>query len=292
MTPAMTQLGILIALLCALATNVGFLCKHRGAIAAPAVELRRPLHSAAALFRSRWFAIGFAIAALAWALHVTALAIAPLSLVQTVVSGGLVMLAYPAERWFGLHVGRRERAGLLLSAAGLVLLAITSDGFSQGPSANYSVTAMVAFEAGVVGIGALLLVSGSIGSARGSTGIFLGVATGLLLGVSDVSIKALTGTVPQNMLALLSPWTAVALIAAVVAFFSLARGLQTGSAIPVITLTSVAANCSAVLGGVLVFGDPVGGDPLSVVARATAFAAVIGAAALMPAPLRAAGARA
>jgi hypothetical protein len=288
----MTQVGILLALLCALATNVGFLCKHRGAVAAPAVEPRHPLRSAAALFRSRWFAIGFGIAALGWALHVASLAVAPLSLVQTVISGGLVMLAYPAERWFGLHVGRRERAGLLLSAAGLVLLAITSSGVAQGTSAHYSVEAMIGFEAAVVGIGALLLVSGSIGSARGSTGVLLGAATGLLLGVSDVSIKALTGTVPGNLMALISPWTAVAVIAAVVAFFSLARGLQTGAAIPVITLTSVAANCSAVLGGVLVFGDPVGGDPLSVIARATAFAAVIGAAALMPAPLRAAGARA
>lgn len=130
----MAQLGILLALLCALATNVGFLCKHRGAVVAPAVELRHPLRSAGALFRSRWFAIGFGIAAVGWAFHVAALAVAPISLVQCVVSGGLVMLAYPAERWFGLKVGRRERAGLLLSAAGLVLLAITSDGLSQGPS--------------------------------------------------------------------------------------------------------------------------------------------------------------
>jgi hypothetical protein len=288
----MTQVGIFLALLCALATNVGFLCKHRGAVAAPAVELRHPLRSARALFHSRWFAIGFGVATLGWALHVASLAVAPLSLVQTVISGGLVLLAYPAERWFGLHVGRRERAGLLLSAAGLVLLAISSAGVSQDPSASYSTAAMIAFEAAFVGIGALLLVSGSLGSSRGSTGVILGAATGLLLGVSDVSIKALTGTVPGNLWALLSPWTAVAVIAAVVAFFSLARGLQTGAAIPVITLTSVAANCSTVLGGVLVFGDPVGGDPLSVIARAAAFAAVIAAAALMPAPLRAAGARA
>ena len=38
----MLQLGTLLALACALATNVAMLCKHRGAVAAPGVELRQP----------------------------------------------------------------------------------------------------------------------------------------------------------------------------------------------------------------------------------------------------------
>ncbi len=74
------------------------------------------------------------------------------------------------------------------------------------------------------------------------------------------------------------------------AFFGLARGMQTGDAIPVIALTSVAANCASIVGGILVFGDPVGDDPLAVVARCVAFAAVIAAVALMPAPRRTANA--
>ena len=54
----------------------------------------------------------------------------------------------------------------------------------------------------------------------------------------------------------------MAIVAGVGAFFGLARGLQTGDAIPVIALTSVAANCASIAGGILVFGDPVGDDPL------------------------------
>ena len=52
------QLGILLALLCALASNVAFLYKHRGACAAPDVDWRHPLRSGKALFCSRWFAVG------------------------------------------------------------------------------------------------------------------------------------------------------------------------------------------------------------------------------------------
>jgi hypothetical protein len=287
----MLQLGTLLALACALATNVALLCKHRGAVAARAVELRRPLKSAGALFRSPWWTIGFAIALVAWVLHVAALAVAPLSLVETTISGSLVLLAWLAERWFGVRIGTREWLGLALCAGGLALLAATSANPGD-PSASYSTGAMISFEAGAVATGALLLMSGSAGTFRRSSGPLLGAAAGLLLGVANVSIKALTGTVPGDLLSVLSPWALIALVAGVGAFFALARGLQTGGAIPVITLMTVGANLVSVTGGVIVFGDPVGGDPLAVAARCTAFVAVIAAAALMPGPLRGARARA
>jgi hypothetical protein len=285
----MAQLGTLLALACALATNVAMLCKHRGAVAAPDVRLSRPLQSGAALFRSRWWTIGFGIAVGAWALHVAALAVAPISLVETTISGGLVVLAWFAQRWFGVRVGVREWLGLGLCALGLGLLAVTSVD-TGAESASYSTAAMVSFEVGAVGIGAALLLSGSTGVLGRSSGVLLGVASGLLLGVANVSVKALTGTVPGDLLAILSPWTLMAIVAGVGAFFGLARGLQTGEAIPVIALTSVAANCSSIAGGILVFGDPVGDGPLAVVARCLAFAAVIAAVALMPAPRRTAAA--
>jgi hypothetical protein len=277
----MLQLGTLLALACALATNLAMLCKHRGAVAAPKVELRKPLRSATALFRSRWWAIGFAIATGAWALHVAALAVAPLSVVETTISGGLVLLAWLASRWFGEQIGGREWLGLGLCATGLGLLAATS-GQASDPSSGYSTAAMIPFEATAVGIGLLLALSGSSGASGGFGGPLLGVAAGLLLGVANVSVKALTGTVPGDPLSILGPWTLVALTAGVIAFFTLARGMQRSAALPVITLTTVAANVIAIMGGVLVFGDPVGGDPLGVVARCGAFVAVIAAAALMP----------
>jgi hypothetical protein len=283
----MLQLGTLLALACALATNVAMLCKYRGAMAAPDVQLSQPLRSGAALFRSRWWTIGFGIAVGAWALHVAALAVAPISLVETTISGGLVLLAWFAQRWFGVRVGPREWLGLGLCAVGLGLLAVTSVD-SGADHASYSTAAMVSFEVGAVGLGAALLLSGSRGTLGRSSGVLLGVAAGLLLGVANVSVKALTGTVPGDFVTILSPWTFMAIAAGVGAFFGLARGLQTGEAIPVIALTSVAANCASILGGILVFGDPVGNDPLAVVARCLAFAAVIAAVALMPAPRRAA----
>src|SRR5665811_1757178 len=114
--------GIFLALACALTTNVGFLFKHRGACAAPAVDFRRPVRSAKSLYSSRLFALGMLIAAAAWIFHVAALAMAPLSIVQAVLAGGVVLLAVMAERAVGLRISRRQWAGIVLTAVGLLIL--------------------------------------------------------------------------------------------------------------------------------------------------------------------------
>ena len=79
------------------------------------------------------------------------------------------------------------------------------------------------------------------------------------------------------------------MLASIVAFYASARGLQDGEAVPVIAVTGTAANIAGIAGGILVFGDPDGRQPLGVVLQALAFVLVIVAAALMPAPVRAAG---
>ena len=285
------QIGILLALFCALTTNLGFLLKHRGAVAAPAVELRHPLASAAALFRSRWFSIGMVVAVVAWLFHVGAMALAPLSIVQAVISGGLVFLTLIAERWFGCEVGPRQWAGVACTAIGLALLAVTLPGTVHQD--GYSLAAMVSFELTLLAIGALLVFSPRLGGHHEHGGALLGLAAGILFGVSDVAIKALTeGVAVAGVVGgLVSPWMLTCVAASILAFFASARGLQKGEAVPVITMTSAAANVTCISGGILVFGDPMPGDALGIVVQCFAFLLVIGAAALMPAPLRAAQAR-
>jgi drug/metabolite transporter (DMT)-like permease len=286
------QLGILLSLLCALATNVGFLLKHRGACAAPDVSLKHPITSAIGLFRSKWFTCGMLVALVAWTLHVAALAMAPLSLVQAVISGGLVFLTVLAERFFGCTVGPRQWVGVGLTALGLVLLAATLPG-GEGSHSNYSLAGMIAFESALLALGTFLVLSPRLGSHE-HHGVMLGTAAGILFGVSDVAIKGLTGIAGTEgaLGLLLSPWLVTCIAASVIAFFASARGLQKGEAVPVITLTSAAANVTAISGGILVFGDPMPNDPVGIVLQSFAFVLVIVAAALTPAPLRAARANA
>jgi drug/metabolite transporter (DMT)-like permease len=279
--------GILLAGVSALGTNLGFLLEHRGARDARPIEARHPLRSAASLFRSKWWCIGWLVALAAWLLHVGALSLAPLSLVQAVICGGLVFLAVLGERWFGFRLGRRQWGGLVLTAAGLAILGLTQ-GHSTASRADYSQPALIAVESALLTLGSVLVLAAARGDGRrGRQALLLGAAAGSLFGVSDIAIKYLSAPVLASPLALLSPWTAAALAAGVVAFYASARGFQLGAAVEVITLTSVAANLTAVIGGVLVFHDPVGAGALAVVGRAAAFSAVIAGAALVPAPVRA-----
>ncbi|MGH2968813.1 MAG: hypothetical protein ACRDK0_07075 [Solirubrobacteraceae bacterium] len=286
------NLGILLAFACAVVTQLGFLYKHRGANAAPKVDIRHPLRTVKQLFASKWFAIGMAVALGAWLFHVAAMALAPISVVQAVLSTGVVILAVLAERLFGFKVGRRQWLGVAMTAAGLLLLVITLPAHS-GTHSNFSVAGMIAFETGMLAIGFLLITGPRIGAPDHHHGVMLGAAAGVLFGVSDVAIKALTGLGGEGALGiLLSPWMGVTIIASVVAFYASARGLQDGEAVPVIASTSTAANVSTIMGGIIVFGDPMPGDTLGIALQMFAFALVVVAALIVPPPLRAAAANA
>lgn len=279
--------GLALAVACAVVTSLAFLLKHRGAVLAPEVEIRHPLDSARGLFRSKWFAVGWALAVGAWGLHVGALALAPLSLVQVVLSGGLVLIAVFAERFFGFRLGRRQWAGVIVTAVGLAIIGVTSGSEAAEPR-PYAVAALIAVESGVLVVGvAVAAFSTHHRVPPAAQGLLLATAAGALFGVSDIAIKFLVDDIASGVLELISPWTVAALIASVVAFYASARALQIGPGVPVIALTSVAANLTAIIGGILVFRDPVGSGALEVVGRMLAFCLVLIGAALIPGPVRA-----
>jgi drug/metabolite transporter (DMT)-like permease len=284
------DLGILLALACAFVANLGFFYKYRGANSVPKVQVLHPLRSVKQLYSSKWFALGMLIATGSWGLHVAALSLAPMSVIQVSLAAGMVFIAVMAERMFGFKVGRRQWLGLFLTAAGLVLLGLTLPAM-HGAHSHFSQAAMISFEAGLFGLGGLLLMGPRMGGTAEHHGVMLGAASGVLFGVSDTAIKALTGIVgAHGLLGLaLSPWLAVAIVASIVAFYASARGLQDGEAVPVIAVTGTAANIAGIAGGIVVFGDPVAGSTAGVMLQALAFVLVVVAAALMPAPVRAAG---
>jgi drug/metabolite transporter (DMT)-like permease len=283
------HLGILLALACAFATNLAFLYKHRGACAAPPVDIKHPLKSGAALWRQPWFAIGMGIGAGAWVLHVAAISLAPLSVVQAVLAGGLVLLAVMADRMFGFKVGRRQWLGLGLTTLGLVLLGVTLPQ-THGSHASFSVPVLAAFEAGLLGLGGLLIMGPRVGVRDEHHGVMLAAAAGILFGVCNVGVKALTGIAgAEGVLALLlTPWTYVAIAGSIGAFYASARSLQDGEAVAVIAITGTAANISGIAGGILVFGDPLPSTAVGIAVQGLAFLMVIVASALTPAPVRAA----
>jgi drug/metabolite transporter (DMT)-like permease len=280
--PFSVQLGLLMALVTALMSVLGFLLKERGAVLAAPVEWRRPLASTVALFRSPMFVLGCVVATTSWGFHVAALALAPISLVQSVIAGGLVLVTVLADRVFGHDVSRREWIGVALTAAGLAFLAATLEGTGDSAHADYGGWELGLY-VGLVTVAGLALVAW-----RGAGGLALAVSAGLLWAGSDVTIKALSGkTGDLGLGVLVHPFALVILILSLIGLLVSARSLQIGPVVPVIALTSTTANALTIAAGPAVFGEPLPEEPLALALRLAAFALVIGAAAMTPPPVRA-----
>jgi hypothetical protein len=272
------QLGLVLALLTAFGSVAGFLFKFRGAREAAEVDLKRPVRSSLALFRSPLYTLGIVIAMAGWGLHVGALALAPISLVQSVIAGGLVLLTVVADRLFGIPVTRREWIGVALMAAGLAFLAATLHGTADSAHSHYNPTTLGVYVGALAAAGLMI-------AAVNRSAYALAVSAGLLWAASDTSIKALSSHLHHlGFGVLIHPLAFVILIASLVGLVISARSLQLGDAVPVIALTSAAANLTTIAAGPIAFSEPMPNSSLGFAVRLLAFALVIVAAALTPPP--------
>jgi drug/metabolite transporter (DMT)-like permease len=275
------EIGIGLAVLVALATNLASLLKHRGCQDTRTVEIGRPLTGLRDLARSRWFVAGWGLAAVAWLAHVAALSMAPISLVQAILAGGAVTLAVLSQRLFGDPVGRRQWLALVVGAVGLVLLVATLPRF-HGSDSSFSLAAILSFEGGLVLLaGGIALCHRSVRlSAR--RGVLRAILAGLLFALAGIAIKAVTGGAG-------GPIGIAALVAVIIACGALAQytavsALQGGGAIETIGLMGLVANAVQIVGGILVFGDPLSPSPLGIALQITAFVMVCLSALLLPSP--------
>jgi drug/metabolite transporter (DMT)-like permease len=275
------EIGIGLAVLVALATNLAALLKHRGCQDARAVQIGKPLTGLRDLACSRWFVAGWALAAVAWLAHVAALSLAPISLVQGILAGGAVTLAVISQRLFGDPVGRRQWLALIIGAVGLVLLVVTLPHF-KGSDSHFSLAAIVSFEGGLILLAAAIAVGHRSERLVARRGVSRAVLAGLLFALAGIAIKGVTGGAG-------GPIGIGLLVVVIVACGALAQytavaALQGGGAIETIGLMGLVANAIQIVGGILVFGDPLSPSPLGITLQVVAFAMVCLSALLLPAP--------
>jgi hypothetical protein len=274
------EIGVALAVVGAVMANLGALLKHRGCQQVPHVRLQAPLQSARRLARSPWFAAGWGLAAVAWIIHVAALSMAPISLVQAVLAAGAVSLAVLSQRLFGHQVEPRQWLALLLGGSGLALLALTLPSF-HGSHSEFAPVAIVAFEGGL----ALLALGLALGYQRrqlaAGQGALLAVIAGTLFAFGGVAIKALTGEGGLSPLTL-APWVAAIVLCGALAQYSAVAALQRGGAVETIGLMGLVASAAQILSGVIVFGDPLASGTVGLALQGTAFVLVCLSALLLP----------
>lgn len=274
------EVGVALALVAALLANLASLLKHRGCQHVAPVRIQRPLSSARGLAESRWFAAGWGLAAVAWLVHVAALSMAPLSLVQAVLAGGAVSLAVMSQHFFDHTVEWRQWLALFLGAAGLALLAVTVPHF-QGSHSAFSVAQILGFEGGLTLLAVGLALGHRAERLAARRGVLLAALAGTLFALAGIAIKGLIGAGGISI-AVVAPWIAFIVLCGALAQYTAVAALQRGGAIETIGLMGLLANATQIAGGVLIFGDPLSTNPLGIALQATAFAMVCLSALLLP----------
>jgi hypothetical protein len=173
-----------------------------------------------------------------------------------------------ARLGLGHRIAPAERAAIAGMVAALVLLAVGLR-TRHGHHFDGAGLAVACAVAGGAAAGLAALVTG----ARRAPA--LGLAAGLMYGVADLAIKAVTDVGHRGAShAAGSGWLPVAALATVGAFFAFQRALQSRRPIAVIALMTAGTNVVAILGGLAVFGDPLGHTPGIVALHVAAFALV------------------
>jgi hypothetical protein len=271
-----TVIALLLALASTALTNIAYLREHDAAAALPALSLRRPLHSVQALLTDRSWLAGFALESAGFALYVAALALAPLTLVQSVAAGGIGILAFVSARVSRRRLGRHELAGVLVSMVGLLALAVSLAGGDTGEGTGGSTPKILLWLAAT---GGAALVALALGRRFGALAVAEGVAGGLFFSIGDISVKVATqggarATFAVGVIVGYSLGTAL-----------LQLGYQKGGALTVAGLATLLTNALPIAAGSVVLGEPVPSGAYGAL-RVVAFVAVTVGAILLARPDR------
>ena len=270
-----TGVALVLALASTTLTNIAYLLEHDAAAALPTLSLRRPLHSVQALLTDRSWLLGFALEGAGFALYVVALALAPLSLVQSVAAGGIGILAFVSARMSHRQLGRTELAGVWISMLGLLALAVSLLGGSGEGAGGTTAEILLWLGATAAAAGVALL----LGRRFGWSGVAYGIAGGLLFSIGDISVKIATQGGVRTAFAV------GVVIGYSLGTFFLQLGYQRSRALTVAGIATLLTNALPIAAGSVVLGEPVPSGALGAL-RIVAFAAVTAGAILLARPGR------
>jgi hypothetical protein len=269
-----TAIAFVLALASTTLTSLAYLREHDAAASMPALSMRRPLHSLALLLADRGWLLGFLMESSGFLLYAAALALAPLALVQSIVAGGIGLLAYFSIRMSGGRLGRRRLLGVILSVLGLVALAVSLANGSGGEGHSGSTLAVLVWLGATALLAAAVVVLG-----RRALGVAVAnaLAGGLCFSIGDISTKLATqgGARIAFVLTLVLGYTLGTTL--------LQLGYQAGAALTVAGLATLLTNVLPILAGTVVLDEPVPSGALGAI-RILAFAAVTVGAVLLARP--------
>jgi hypothetical protein len=270
---AQLLVGLVLAFASAVVINLAYLREHRAAANLPVLSMRRPVQSARLLLNDRSWLLGFAMESGGFLLYVAALALAPLSLVQSIAAGGIGVLAFASARMARRSLSRAELTGVLLSVLGLVALAVSLVG-GKAEEGGGQIGPILLWLGATAFIAIVLVV---VGRRRWGAAVANGVAGGLFFSIGDISTKVATEGGLRIVFAVLL------LVGYGMGTALLQIGYQAGGALTVAGLATLATNALPIAAGTVILAEPLPTGALGAI-RALAFGAVVTGAVLLARP--------
>ena len=267
--PQLPWIGLVLAFAAALVTNTAYALEHDAAAALPPLSPRRPFRTVKFLIDDLRWLKAFGTETAGWLMYVAALRLAPLALVQSVTASGVAVLAFVTARGHPSRLARREQIAVLLALAGLALLGLSIVG-AETTQHRPPVIGIVIWLA-ACGAGAALLISVHTRFGRAAT---LGLATGLLFSIGDISAK-LIGYGGAWLLALVS-----LIIGYGIGTSVLQSAYQKGDVLTAAGTATMVTNAVPIVAGFVLFGETLP-HGIRAVAQIAAFTCLIASAAFL-----------
>jgi drug/metabolite transporter (DMT)-like permease len=270
----------ILALGAALLFALGTVLQQKEAAAAPGEQALKAGFLLRLARRPVWLA-GMAADGAGYVCQAAALGVGRLVVVQPLLAS-TVVFALPIGGWIlGQRAGRREWISAAVVTAGLgafLILADPTGGRDDATTAGWAVIGAVA----VPLCGGLVLASRGRQPAMKAS--LLGIATGILWGISAALTKAVVEGLNEGIVFLLTNWHLYALIAVGWASLTLAQAsLQAGALAPAVATQATLDPISSVLIGILAFDESLDASALGIAGAGLALAAMIAGLAVLAA---------
>lgn len=270
-------LGILVAAAAAFCMNFGIFMAKREVDRLPRLGVHSFGRAMKAFFTSRRWLQSQGIQIIGGALHVLAIGLAPLSLVQPIGAAGVIFLVFLSVTRLGEKAEWIDWAGVSTIAVGLVLLGVSmtkaAQPFSYRPVVSWF---FIGFLLGVVAFSFWLAFR-----KRGDCSVFVGIGLGVLIGLNAILIKLAINDVStlyhQYHLAAVfhSSFLFMAIIGSLVAEVFFQAALQRGKALLTVPLITGLSNMIPIMVGVLALKEPFPADPKMMALRLLSFLFII-----------------
>jgi uncharacterized membrane protein len=280
-------MALLLALLAAVAIDIGLiLLKVRGEAVARRSGPGLGRFLAACATDPLWIA-GLSCQPLGYACYLRALELAPLNIVQTAMSAGVVLFVVYGVWFWGERLTRLEWGAVGAVLSGMVLLGVSltpGGGATEPPLAP---GAVLYLSVGLVALSAVVWIGLARHGGPEAEGLALGIASGLLLGLASIYARGLAIVLAQSrpgsllLAALTSPYAPLTLVANLIGFLLLLAAFRTGRASIVLALSATISNVVPIVAGMLALGEQLPPNRWLATSRLAAIALTLGGAALL-----------